>query len=199
MQEIPDLSDPFDLFARWFSEAREQLGDEIATSLTLATASRDGMPSARVVLLKDAAPEGFTFYTNLGSNKARELEVNPRASMCFHWAPFGRQVRIQGGATRVTEREADAYFSTRPRDSQLGAWASRQSEPLDSRHALLERVASLAEQFGPDEIPRPSFWSGFRIEPSRYEFWLKGDYRLHDRRVYFRGTSGGWDRMRLYP
>jgi pyridoxamine 5'-phosphate oxidase len=168
------------------------------TAASLATASRDGKPSVRMVLVKGVDPRGVVFYTNLGSRKARELTDNPHAALCLYWPTLGEQVRVEGTVSAVDAAEADAYFASRPRDSQIGAWASAQSQPLPNREALLGRVAELKSQFGEGPIPRPPFWSGFVVAPVRIEFWRVGDYRLHHRLQYEReGTA--WRTLLLNP
>jgi pyridoxamine 5'-phosphate oxidase len=169
-----------------------------ATAVVLATATADGRPSARVVLLKGVDDRGFAFYTNFTSRKARELEANPRAALCVYWESLEQQVRVEGPVERVSDEEADAYFATRPRLSQIGAWASRQSEPLDSRARLLGRAAQAEARFLGRPVSRPPFWGGYRIVPGRIEFWWNQVHRLHDRVVYTR-EGDGWKVERLYP
>lgn len=188
---------PIERFRRLFAEAREREAHD-ATAVTLATATPDGRPSARTVLLKEADERGFVVYTNLESRKARELGANPRAALCFFWPALGRQVRVEGAVERVDDAEADAYFSRRPRGSQLGAWASRQSAPLASRDELLERFREAESRFAGGEVPRPEFWSGYRVAPERIEFWESRDDRLHERTLYLRDEEG-WRRESLYP
>ena len=190
-------NDPFDLFEQWFADARKaEINDPEAMSL--ATATPDGRPSVRVVLLKGHGPEGFTFYTNLGSQKGRELETNPYAAICLHWKSLRRQVRAEGRVEPVSAAEADAYFASRGRDSQLGAWASDQSRPLDSRETFEERLEEVRERFGSGEVPRPPRWSGFRLIPDRIEFWADRAHRLHERRLFTRSPEG-WNEGLLYP
>lgn len=195
MSEAPD--NPIERFRRLFAEAREREPYD-ATAATLATATPDGRPSARVVLLKEADERGFVVYTNLGSRKARELDANPRAALCFLWPTLGRQVRVEGAVERVDDAEADAYFATRPRGSQLGAWASRQSAPLPSRQELLESFQEAEARFAEGEVPRPEFWGGYRVIPECIEFWESRDDRLHVRTLY-RRDGDGWRRESLYP
>ncbi len=168
------------------------------TAAALATADAGGRPSVRMVLLKAVDERGFVFYTNYGSRKAAELEANPRAALCFHWDPIDLQVRIEGAVTRVSAEESDAYFATRPRGSQLGAWASEQSRPLASRFSLLRRYLALQLQYAGREVPRPPHWGGFRLAPERIEFWSSERFRLHDRRLFTR-RGDGWEMTRLQP
>jgi pyridoxamine 5'-phosphate oxidase len=197
--KIPKQDNPFDLFRLWSEEAGACPEIADSSALTLATVDGDGMPSARVMLLKGLDERGFTFYTNLGSVKAGHLEAHPKAALCFFWMPLGKQVRTEGPVERVTEEEADVYFASRPRESQIGAWASRQSEALPSREALEERIAEAEKEFAGGDVPRPSFWSGFRLVPNRIEFWLSRPHRLHDRLQYTRQADGGWKVDGLYP
>ena len=200
--ELAAAGDPFDLFDTWFSEAERGEPND-ANAMTLATATADGVPSARMVLLKGvdgpAAPaRGFVFYTNLESRKGGELLRNPNAALCFHWKSLRRQIRIEGGVTLVDDAEADAYYHSRPRGSQIGAWASAQSRPLSSRGELVKQVAKVTVRHPLGEIPRPPHWSGFRLVPKRIEFWRNRQFRLHDRLVYLAAGSG-WRTERLYP
>lgn len=188
---------PISLFHEWLAEAeKSELNDP--TAMSLATASRDGIPSVRMVLLKGADEKGFVFYTNLGSRKARELEENPHAALCLHWKSLRKQVRVEGEVEPVTAGEADSYFQSRARVSRIGAWASKQSQELEGRWELEKRVAEYTAKFGVGEIPRPDFWSGFRLKPREIEFWADQKFRLHDRVVY-RMDEGGWETVRLYP
>ena len=196
---VPFEEDPMVLFRNWFAEAQACAAIPDATAMTLATAGSDGAPDARIVLLKEADARGFVFFTNLGSAKARQLAQNPRAALCFHWAPLTRQVRVRGTVEAVTLEEADAYFATRPKQSQLGAWASKQSQPYTERFELEKRLAHFTAKYVVAEVPRPEFWSGFRVLPDQIEFWLQQPYRLHDRVLYARGEDGIWGRDRLYP
>jgi len=169
------------------------------TAVTLATADARGRPSARVVLLKGVDAGGFVFYTNRESQKGRELAENPFAGLCFLWPALGEQVRVEGAVEVVPDAESDAYFASRPRESQLGAWASDQSRPLESRDALLARLRALESRYADAVVPRPAHWGGYRIVPSRIEFWKEGAFRIHDRDVYRRDAGAGWRLEKLYP
>jgi pyridoxamine 5'-phosphate oxidase len=189
--------DPIALFARWFREA-EDAGVEVPETMTLATADSSGIPSARMVLLKGADEDGFVFYSGYVSRKARELERNPRAALVFYWRPLGKQVRVEGRVERVSEAESAAYFSTRPRGSQIAAWASQQSEPLADREELDRRYAELEKEYEGRHVPLPSHWGGFRLRPEAIEFWQHRDNRLHDRIRYTRAREG-WRSELLSP
>lgn len=193
------MKDPFRQFGEWFREAEVAVPVD-PNAMVLSTIGPEGRPSARVVLLKGFDSEGFVFYGNLGSRKFRELAAHPFAALNFHWKPLERQVRIEGRVAPVTEPEADAYFATRARGSQVGAWASKQSEPLGSRAELEEAARAIEAKYAGKPVPRPPFWSGFRLAPDRIEFWKAGEFRLHDREV-FRRTSptAPWTVERLYP
>lgn len=191
------VDNPFQLFASWYKEALKHDMNEPA-SVTLATATADGRPSARIVLIKDYDERGFCFYTNLTSRKGYELNENPHAALCFYWDEHQRQVRIEGKVERVAEQEADRYFANRHRGSQIGAWASKQSLPMEQEGDLAKRVKEITGQFEGQAIPRPPFWSGFRLIPERYEFWHQGEYRLHQRAAYTK-HAGRWNLDRLYP
>jgi pyridoxamine 5'-phosphate oxidase len=200
MATVKPLQDPIARFQRLLADAqampRERLPDP--TAFALATVGAAGQPSVRMLLLKEVDARGFAFYTNLESRKARELAGNRHAAMCFHWAPLERQVRVEGRVARVDDREADAYFATRPRSSQIGAWASRQSRPMRRAADLLARVAEFERKFEGADVPRPDFWSGFRLKPETIEFWRGMPSRLHERELYVRG-SAGWRVDILYP
>ncbi len=194
---IPDTQDPIALFAEWYAEAME-CGVKNPTAGALATADEDGRPSARMVLLKGFDDQGFVIYTNVESSKGREMLANPFAALCFYWPPLDRQVRVEGRVEPVSGEEADSYFASRPREAQIGAWASPQSRPLESRLELEKQAARFALKFAAGRVPRPPYWSGFRIRPERIEFWRQGAHRLHDR-VAFSRSPEGWTRQRLYP
>ena len=197
--DFTEASEPFALFESWLEEAKASEPND-PNGMALSTVDADGMPNSRMVLLNGRSPEGFVFYTNTQSQKGEELAGQPKAAALFHWKSLRRQVRIRGPVSRVSDAEADAYFQSRPRDSRIGAWASQQSRPLESRFALEKAVASHAAKFGLGEIPRPPHWTGFRIRPVSLEFWRDGAFRLHDR-VQFRRAAPAepWSRARLYP
>jgi pyridoxamine 5'-phosphate oxidase len=192
------VTDPFARFHEWMAEAWTHEPDD-ANAMTLATATRDGIPAARIVLLKGADARGFVFYTNTQSRKGEELAANTRAALLFHWKPQGRQVRIEGRVEPVSETEADAYYASRPRISRLGAWASDQSRVLPERAELERRLAAYEARYPGEDIPRPPHWSGYRVVPERFEFWQNMPFRLHDRTIYTRAANGGWTVGKLYP
>jgi pyridoxamine 5'-phosphate oxidase len=189
-------ADPLEQFRNWFAEAAAAL--DAPEAMALATATPGGAPSVRMVLLKGFDDRGLVFYSHYTSRKGRELEANPQAALLFHWRPLGRQVRVEGRVERVPEEESDAYFATRPRDAQLGALASRQSDPLGSRAELYERLAELESDLGSGPVPRPPTWGGFRLVPACWEFWQHRESRLHDRFRYER-EPGTWRVERLFP
>jgi pyridoxamine 5'-phosphate oxidase len=189
--------DPIAQFRRWFDDALAA-GLREPNAMTLATATPDGRPSARVVLLKGFDERGFVFYTNYEGRKGEELEENPYCALVFYWAELERQVRVEGRVSRVPKRESDEYFGSRPRGSRLGAWASEQSRPVGGREVLEERLRVLEAEYEAREVPRPPFWGGYRVEPEVIEFWQGRENRLHDRLVY-RRSGGGWGRERLQP
>jgi len=190
--------DPIKLFRNWF-DAAQASGSRLPESMTLATASKDGRPSARVVLLKQVDEAGFVFYTNYRSAKARELEQNPQAALVFYWVGLDRQVRVEGLVERVSAAESDKYFKTRPRESQLGALASPQSEVIEGREVLEAKLRELEHRFRDREIERPAHWGGYRLKPERIEFWENRPGRLHDRIVYDLQADGSWTIKRLAP
>ena len=194
---LPDR-DPLLLFDAWFAEAQASEPND-ANAMALATATPDGRPSVRMVLLKDHGPDGFVFYTNALSRKGGEITANPQAALLFHWKSLRRQIRIEGSLREVTPNEADEYFHSRSRLSQLGSAASDQSRPLPERHDYLDRVADLAARIPEGDVPRPAHWTGFRLDPQAIEFWLDRPGRLHDRRRFARTGDGGWTSALLYP
>lgn len=189
--------DPFRQFDTWFEEA-ERTEPSDPNAMTVATVGEDGRPAARILLLKAWDKQGFVFYSNKGSRKAQEMAANPQVALLFHWKSLQRQIRIEGAVSPVELALADAYFATRPRTSQLGAWASQQSRPLASREAFDERVQQAESRFAGQPVPRPEFWSGWRLKPDYFEFWQGADYRLHDRLV-FKLNNQSWETGRLYP
>lgn len=197
--DFADAEEPLRLFAAWFEEAKRSEHAD-ANAMTLATVDADGLPNARMVLLKGFDEHGFVFYTNRDSQKGRELQQNPRGALVFHWKSLTRQVRLRGPIEEVTAAEADAYFATRPRLAQIGAWASKQSAPLESRMAFEKAVALAMTRYAIGTVPRPPNWSGYRLLPLVFEFWHDRPYRLHDR-VEFRRASPTtpWNKTRLYP
>lgn len=191
------VDDPHRLFDEWMAEAEASEPND-ANAMTVATVDAEGRPSARILLLKGHDPEGFVFYTNLESRKGREIKANSAVSLLFHWKTLRRQVRIEGPVSPVSAADADAYFASRARMSRIGAWASEQSQPLESRAALEARVNEMELRFDGQEPPRPVNWSGFRLAPQRIEFWRDGAFRLHDRIIY-QPDSAGWTTTRLFP
>ncbi|MBP2447088.1 pyridoxamine 5'-phosphate oxidase [Rhizobium leguminosarum] len=197
--DFTESGEPFKLFAEWLGEAEASEPND-PNAVALATVDEDGLPNVRMVLLKGFDEDGFVFYTNFESQKGLEILGQKKAAMCFHWKSLRRQVRLRGPVEIVTDVEADAYFKTRARGSRIGAWASKQSRPLESRFALEKAVAEYTARYAIGEIPRPAHWSGFRIRPTSIEFWKDQKFRLHDR-VEFRRPSpeGAWDKVRMYP
>ena len=191
------MTDPFALFDSWYAEARESEPND-PNAMALATADAAGRPAVRMVLLKGHGPDGFVFYTNREGRKAGELAANPQAALLFHWKSLRRQIRIEGAVSAVTDAESDAYFASRSRDSQLGAWASDQSRPLDSRATFEARFAEVQARFEGGDVPRPPFWGGYRVTPDAIEFWQDRAHRLHERRIFARAGSG-WTEGMLYP
>jgi pyridoxamine 5'-phosphate oxidase len=189
---------PFDQFQEWMAEA-EKAEPKDPNAMIVATATPDGRPSARAILLKGVDDRGFVFYTNKESRKAGELAANANIFLLFYWKSLGRQIRIEGTVEHVTDAEADAYYASRPRISRLGAWASQQSRPLPARSVLEERLADAEKRFPDDNIPRPEYWSGYRVIPVLFEFWQDMPYRLHDRTVYRRAADGSWEQSKLFP
>jgi pyridoxamine 5'-phosphate oxidase len=197
--DFTEAQEPFQLFAEWLSDASKTEPND-ANALALATVDENGMPNVRMVLLKDFDEHGFVFYTNYESQKGREILGAQKAAMCFHWKSLRRQVRVRGPVEQVSDSEADAYYASRPRGSRIGAWASKQSRPLESRFALEKAVAEYTARYAIGNIPRPPHWSGFRLRPVSIEFWHDRPFRLHDRVVFTRETpEGDWEKTRLYP
>lgn len=193
--------DPLALFDRWLNDAMQHEAIKEPTAMSLATANADGAVSCRIVLLKEFTSEGFIFYTNHAtSRKSLDITSNPHAALCFYWMPLDRQVRVEGRVHKVSDERADTYFASRARGSQIGAWASAQSETLESREALEQRLIALEQQYAGREVPRPPHWHGWCVQPERMEFWQQRDYRLHDRFVYVRAEDGqDWAITRLNP
>ncbi|MCW3834997.1 pyridoxamine 5'-phosphate oxidase [Sphingomonas canadensis] len=190
--------DPFALFDAWYAEARASEPND-SNAMALATVGADGQPSVRMVLLKGHGPDGFVFYTNRESRKAGQLAECPRVALLFHWKSLRRQIRIEGPVSLASDAESDAYFASRARDSQLGAWASDQSRPLDSRETFEARYQEVRARFEGGPVPRPPHWGGYRVTPERIEFWLDREFRLHERRQFLRAPGGGWTEGMLYP
>ncbi len=197
--DFTEVDEPFALFEQWFAEAGKSEPND-PNAMSLATVDADGLPDVRMVLLKGADERGFAFYTNEESAKGREIAATPKAALLFHWKSLRRQIRLRGPITLVSDEEADAYFKSRPRDSRIGAWASQQSRPLESRFAFEKAIAAYVAKFGVGEVPRPPYWRGFRLMPVAVEFWRDRPFRLHDRVLFTRDGGGTpWRRQRLYP
>jgi pyridoxamine 5'-phosphate oxidase len=197
--DFAEAAEPFELFTAWLKDAAAREPNDVE-AMALATVDPDGLPNVRMVLLKGAGPDGFVFYTNYESAKGRELLASRKAALCFHWKSLRRQVRVRGPVTPVSPEEADAYYASRPRGRQIGAWASQQSRALESRFALEKAVAAYAARYAIGDIPRPAHWSGFRLAPVEIEFWHDRPFRLHDRLVFRRAAPGEpWAKTRLYP
>lgn len=192
------MSDPVQLFNEWFAKAKEHPGISEPTAMTLATATADGRPSARIVLLKQADTEGFVFFTNYQGRKSVEIAENPHAALCFYWMPLNLQVRVEGAVKKVSDKESDDYFASRERGRQIGAWASQQSQPLNTREELEARFAEIEAKYEGKDVPRPPHWGGWRLVPESIEFWHQGTYRLHDRFVFTR-LNGEWVKTYLNP
>jgi pyridoxamine 5'-phosphate oxidase len=197
--DFTQADEPFRLFEHWLKEAAASEPRD-PTAMTLATIDAEGMPNARMVLLKGTDDRGFVFYSNMESQKGRELDRDPRAALVFYWKSLNRQIRIRGPVEKVTTQEADAYFASRPKQAQIGAWASQQSRPLESRLAFEKAVALYAAKYALGDVPRPAYWFGYRILPMVMEFWQDRPFRLHDRIEFRRAdTTGPWNKTRLYP
>jgi pyridoxamine 5'-phosphate oxidase len=196
--DFTERDEPFHLFADWLADATAHEPND-PNAVALATVDEDGLPNVRMVLLKGFDAAGFVFYTNFESAKGREILGQRKAAMCFHWKSLRRQVRLRGPVEVVDDAEADAYFASRPRGSRIGAWASKQSRPLEGRFALERAVAEYTARHAIGEIPRPPYWSGFRIVPKSIEFWHDRPFRLHDRMAFSRRDDGGWEKSRLFP
>lgn len=197
--QIPVDPSPIRLFSKWFQDALDCEQIEDATAMTLATVDSDNQPWTRVVLLKEHDDRGFTFFTNSKSIKGEHLENSPKVSLCFYWPALDHQVRIMGSAEMISPEESDAYFQSRPRDSQLGAWASIQSSELDVRRSLMDRIDEVSAKYEGADVPRPDFWNGYRVTPSTIEFWLSRPHRLHERLDYTLNADGTWVQKGLYP
>jgi pyridoxamine 5'-phosphate oxidase len=197
--EFGDAEDPFALFGDWMAEAEAHEPND-PNAMALASVDASGLPNVRMVLLKGIHDGGFVFYTNLESAKGHELDANPKAALCFHWKSLRRQIRIRGLISLVGDEDADAYFASRSKGSRIGAWASQQSRPLESRFALEKAVAKFTAKYGVGEVPRPPYWSGYSLNPNEIEFWHDRAFRLHERVVFRRGSENeSWSKTKLYP
>ena len=194
-----DLENPIELFKEWFNEAKKtEIND--SNAFTLATADNNGIPTARVILLKDYSQNGFIFYTNLNSKKSSDLKENPNASLCFHWKSLLRQIRITGKVSKVSDKESDAYYKTRSYDSRVGAWASKQSSVLKNREELHKLIEDFKKKYpNENDIPRPDHWSGWSLNPNSIEFWLDGENRIHQRLKYIKNDNNKWEKILLNP
>ena len=194
-----DLENPIELFKEWFNEAKKtEINDP--NVFTLATADTNGIPSARMILLKDYSQNGFIFYTNFNSKKSSDLKENPNASLCFHWKSLLRQIRINGKVSKVSDKESDGYYKTRPYDSKIGAWASNQSSVLKNREELIELIDDFKKKYpNENEVPRPDYWSGWNLDPTSIEFWLDGKNRIHQRLKYIKNDNNNWEKILLNP
>lgn len=199
MPTMEEASNPYPLFTEWLETAKREKSIPEPTAMALGTVDGQGQPHVRIVLLKSHDDQGFVFYTNLTSHKGEQLIKQPRAALNFYWGPLSRQVRIIGNVVRVRDEEADAYYATRPEGSKLGAWGSKQSQPLESRKQLEEEIHKVEAEYAGKEVPRPPFWSGFRVVPQNIEFWEERPFRLHDRFVFEKQQDGSWSKQRLYP
>lgn len=198
MSEVSDVN-PIERLQQWLEDAKNTPSLKEPTAMALATATPDGTPSVRIILLKGLDQRGAVFYTNSESQKGQELSINPQASLCFYWMPLGRQVRLTGPVSPVADKEADEYFASRRRGSQIGAWASEQSRPLDSRETLEARIEEFTDKFDGEDVPRPPHWTGWRLNPRTIEFWQEGDCRLHEREIFRKLASGKWEHTLLNP
>ncbi len=198
--QTANFNEPFELFEKWLKKAKKNKNIVEPTAMCLATVDKSGRPSSRMILLKHFDENGFCFYTNLTSRKARELESNNNVALCFYWGALGYQVRVEGKVKKVTQSEADDYFASRRRGSQIGAWASKQSYEMKDKSDLKSRIEEIEESFDGQDVPRPPFWSGYRVAPSRIEFWTEGEYRIHDRKLYkLARDKKSWKVQILYP
>ena len=193
------VSNPIELFSEWYQQWNDRTDAVEPSAMTLATCSKDGQPSARIVLLKGVDKKGFVFFTNYTSRKGHELDHNKKAALCFHWEELGKQVRIEGNVEKTSDHESDAYFGTRTRESQIGAWASKQSHTIKDPAELAHRIKEITETYKGQPVPRPPFWGGYRVVPQAIEFWQHGEHRLHTRLLYTKNNDGSWVTQLLYP